>query len=196
LAVELNTRGFYNNVSQQIQLAMLDQNTQLYQYINIGKINSSGANLDIDLTYKNHSRSAWTTTATLGADWINTRSQLSDSSDWQGFNTIQGKLNLKLNHRKSNSSAQLFCRYSGNTRGFLANGNTYQIAPYTLVDFTLNTTISEKSKYPILLQAGCKNLLNVTQLQGQAGGGIHGGNGVLNISPGRALFLSINVQIQ
>jgi outer membrane receptor for ferrienterochelin and colicins len=196
LAVELNTRGFYNHVSQQIQLAMLDQSTQLYQYINIGKINSTGANLDIDLTYKAHYRSAWTTTATLGADWINTRSQLSDSSDWQGFNTIQGKFNLKLNHRKTRSSAQLFCRYSGNTRGFLANGNTYQIAPYTLVDFTLNTTIANESNHPIMLQAGCKNLLNVTQLQGQAGGGIHGGNGVLNISPGRALFLSLTFQFQ
>jgi outer membrane receptor for ferrienterochelin and colicins len=196
LAVELNTRGFYNHVSQQIQLAMLDQSTQLYQYINIGKINSTGANLDIDLTFKQHSRSAWTTTATLGADWINTRSQLSDSSDWQGFNTIQGKFNLKLSHAKTRSSAQLFCRYSGNTRGFLANGNTYQIAPYTLVDFTLNTAIANNSNHPIMLQAGCKNLLNITQLQGQAGGGIHGGNGVLNISPGRALFLSINIQIQ
>jgi outer membrane receptor protein involved in Fe transport len=175
---------------------MLDQSTQLYQYINIGKINSTGANLDIDLTYKAHYRSAWTTTATLGADWINTRSQLSDSSDWQGFNTIQGKFNLKLSHQKTKTSAQLFCRYSGNTRGFLANGNTYQIAPYTLVDFTLNTAIADKSNHPIMLQVGCKNLLNVTQLQGQAGGGIHGGNGVLNISPGRALFLSLTFQFQ
>ena len=196
LAVELNTRGFYNHVSQQIQLAMLDQSTQLYQYINIGKINSTGVNLDIDLTFKQHYRSAWTKTATLGADWINTRSQLSDSSDWQGFNTIQGKFNLKLNHHKTRSSAQLFCRYSGNTRGFLANGKTYQIAPYTLVDFTLNTTIANNSNHSIMLQAGCKNLFNVTQLQGQAGGGIHGGNGVLNISPGRALFLSLTFQFQ
>jgi outer membrane receptor protein involved in Fe transport len=78
----------------------------------------------------------------------------------------------------------------------LANGNTYQIAPYTLVDFTLNTAIASNSNHPIMLQAGCKNLLNVTQLQGQAGGGIHGGNGVLNISPGRALFLSLTFQFQ
>lgn len=196
LAVELNTRGFYNRVSQQIQLAMLDQSTQLYQFINIGKINSTGANLDIDLTFKQHYYSAWITTATLGADWINTRSQLSDSNTWQGFNTLQGKFNLKLNHRKSNSSAQLFCRYSGNTRGFLANGNTYQIAPYTLVDFTLNTAIAKNTNHTIALQAGCKNLFNVTQLQGQAGGGIHGGSGMLNISPGRALFLSVSFQFQ
>lgn len=196
LAVELNTRGFYNRVSQQIQLAMLDQSTQLYQYINIGKINSTGTNVDIDLTFKQHYYSTWITTATLGADWINTRSQLSDSNTWQGFNTLQGKFNLKLNHRKSNSSAQLFCRYSGNTRGFLANGNTYQIAPYTLVDITLNTAIANNSNHPIMLQAGCKNLFNVTQLQGQAGGGIHGGSGMLNISPGRALFLSVSFQFQ
>lgn len=199
LAVELNTRGFYNRVSQQIQLAMLDQSTQLYQYINIGKINSTGANVDIDLTYKQHYRSAWITTATVGADWINTRSQLSDSMDWQGFNTLQGKFNVKMSHQKTGSSVQLFCRYSGNTRGFLANGNTYNIAPYTLADITFNKTLANKNRnlwYILTLQAGCKNLLNVTQLQGQAGGGIHGGNGLLNISPGRALFLSVSFQFQ
>ncbi|MBM3437699.1 MAG: TonB-dependent receptor [Bacteroidetes bacterium] len=194
LTFELNTRAFYNRVSQQIQLAMLDQNTQLYQYINIGKIQSKGVNLDIDISHVHRFYAKWITFATLGADWINTRSQLSDTNDWQGFNTLQGKFNLKLNHTKSQSSAQIFCRYSGTTRGFLANGSTYKISPYTLVDFNVNTTISKNSKYPLLLQAGCKNVFNVTQLQGQAGGGIHGGNGMLNISPGRALFLSISFQ--
>jgi hypothetical protein len=132
----------------------------------------------------------------MGADLINTRSLLSDSSQWQGFNTVQGKLNLRLSHLKSRSSAQIFCRFSGNTRGFLANGNTYTIAPYALIDFTANTNLVKRSNHLVVLQGGCKNLLNVTQLQGQAGGGIHGSNGLLNISPGRALFLSLTFQFK
>ena len=193
---DLNTRAFHNQVSQQIQLAMLNPSTQLYQYINIGKLNSSGANVELDLTFKNKRSSLWTTGATVGADLINTRSLLSDSSQWQGFNTVQGKLNLRLSHLKSRSSAQIFCRFSGNTRGFLANGNTYTIAPYALIDFTANTNLVKRSNHLVVLQGGCKNLLNVTQLQGQAGGGIHGSNGLLNISPGRALFLSLTFQFK
>lgn len=196
LAVELNTRGFYNNVSQQIQLAMLDQSTQLYQYINIGKIHSRGANIDLDITHRVQLRSKWMMNAGIGADVINTISQMTDSNQRQGFNTVQGKFNLKIAHTKSNSSAQLFCRYSGSTQGFLANGNTYQIAPYTLVDFTFNTSIAEYSNHPITLQGGCKNLFNITQLQGQGGGGIHAGNGVLNISLGRAVFISMAFKIK
>ena len=196
--VHTTERVFYNQINQQIQLALIDANTQLYQYINVGRMNSGGAGVDIESNFRiknSHKRLHYTFNA--GADYIQNNNQLNDSSDWVGFNTVQGKANIKINSLNANQSIQIFSRMSGKTQGFLANGKTYEILPYTLFDINVAKQIQPWGyHYPIQLQLGCKNIFNITQRNGAQTGGIHGSNGVLNVSPGRAFFASITFNIQ
>jgi outer membrane receptor protein involved in Fe transport len=114
-----------------------------------------------------------------------------------GFSTVQGKFNVKLSKVRSGRSLQIFSRFNGQTQGFLANGDTYEILPYTLFDINASQEIKALGKHtPIQLQLGCKNLFNVTQRAGGLTGGIHGSGGTLNISPGRAIFASITISFK
>lgn len=190
--IELQTKLFYNRVNQQIQLSLLDPSTQLYQYINVGKLYSGGGGLDINLNTWPHREKQILLTVNPGLDFIQSKSQLNESANWVGFSTVQGKFNLKLSRVRSGSSLQIFSRFNGRTQGFLANGDTYQIQPYTLFDINASKEIKVLGKHnPLQLQLGCKNVFNVTQRVGAQTGGIHGSGGNLNISPGRAIFATL-----
>jgi|APGre2960657505_1045072.scaffolds.fasta_scaffold02544_3 outer membrane receptor for ferrienterochelin and colicins len=195
--VEAQTKIFYNRVNQQIQLSLLDPSNQLYQYINVGKLYSGGGGMDLTIGSRPHKLKQILLTVNPGIDFIQSQSQLNSNANWVGFSTIQGKFNVKLSKVRSGSSLQIFSRFSGQTQGFLANGDTYQILPYTLFDINASKEIKALGKHhPIQLQMGCKNLFNITQRTGTQTGGIHGSGGMLNISPGRAIFASITLSFQ
>lgn len=192
ISLEMQTKVFYNRVNQQIQLSLLDASTQLYQYINVGKLYSSGCGLDVNFNTRPHREKQILLSVNPGIDFIQSKSQLNASANWVGFSTVQGKFNVKLSRVRSGSSLQLFSRFNGHTQGFLANGDTYQILPYTLFDINASREIKALGKhYPLQLQLGCKNVFNVTQRMGAQTGGVHGNGGTLNISPGRAIFATI-----
>ena len=195
--IESQTKLFYNRVNQQIQLSLLDPSTQLYQYINVGKLYSGGGGLDVNISTWAQRSKQILVTINPGIDFIQSKSQLNATANWVGFSTVQGKFNVKLSKVRSGSSLQIFSRFNGQTQGFLANGDTYEILPYTLFDINASQEIKALGKHtPIQLQLGCKNLFNVTQRAGAQTAGIHGSGGTLNISPGRAIFASITISFQ
>ncbi len=195
--IETQTKVFYNRVNQQIQLSLLDPSTQLYQYINIGKLYSGGGGLDINISTWPQRSKQILLTVNPGIDFIQSKSQIDANANWVGFSTIQGKFNVKLSKVRSGSSLQIFSRFNGHTQGFLANGNTYEILPYTLFDINASKEIKALGKHnPVQLQLGCKNVFNVTQRVGAQTGGIHGSGGTLNISPGRAIFASLIISMR
>jgi outer membrane receptor for ferrienterochelin and colicins len=190
--IETQTKLFYNRVNQQIQLSLLDPSTQLYQYINVGKLYSGGGGFDMNIyTWPQRSKQILLT-FNPGIDFIQSKSQIDAKSNWIGFSTVQGKFNVKLSRVRSGSSLQIFSRFNGRTQGFLTNGDTYQILPYTLFDINASKEVKVLGKHnPLQLQLGCKNIFNVTQRVGAQTGGIHGNGGTLNISPGRAIFATL-----
>jgi outer membrane receptor for ferrienterochelin and colicins len=195
--IETQTKVFYNRVNQQIQLSLLDPSTQLYQYINVGKLYSGGGGLDINISTWPQRSKQILLTVNPGIDFIQSKSQIDANANWVGFSTIQGKFNVKLSKVRSGSSLQIFSRFNGHTQGFLANGNTYEILPYTLFDINASKEIKALGKHnPVQLQLGCKNVFNVTQRVGAQTGGIHGSGGTLNISPGRAIFASLIISMR
>ena len=195
--IETQTKVFYNRVNQQIQLSLLDPSTQLYQYINVGKLYSGGGGLDINISTWPQRSKQILLTVNPGIDFIQSKSQIDANANWVGFSTIQGKFNVKLSKVRSGSSLQIFSRFNGHTQGFLANGNTYEILPYTLFDINASKEIKALGKHnPVQLQLGCKNVFNVTQRIGAQTGGIHGSGGTLNISPGRAIFASLIISMR
>jgi len=198
-------KGFYNHVNNQIQLSLVDANTNLFQYINIGKMISKGFGAEITTFYgKSQNKSIaprWKTQA--GFDLILANSKLNDTSNWVGFSTIQSKLNAGYTWPKQGLTTQCFLRHSGKTLNFLSNGDTYSTKSYSLLDVSVTkrfaSTQSEKGKIniPISLQIGCKNILGVRQIAGQLqNAAIHSNAGNMNISAGRSIFCSINITLQ
>jgi len=198
-------KGFYNQISNQIQLSLVDASTNLFQYINVGQMNSKGIGAEITAVLgkpSSHNTSRrWNTQA--GFDLIRANSKLNDTSKWVGFSTVQSKLNVGYNWHKMGITTQLFLRHSGNTMNFLSTGATYTVRSYNLLDLSITKRFHSirlnagKKTAPISLQLGCKNLLGVKQIASQSiTPSVHSTSGNLNIAAGRALFCTLNITLQ
>jgi len=187
IAATFKLSGFRNNVRDEIQLSLVDVNTNLYQYINIGRLNSSGFSTQTQIFFKN-----WD--FNLGFSWILNESQIDADSKLRKWQVPQTSLNISHEFKSTGTSLQWFSRYTGKTLGFLSNGNTYEIQPYGLADFNISQKLF---KNKMAVQMGVKNIFNVTQIQNTApNSGVHasGGSGV-NIALGRNLFIQCTVNL-
>lgn len=186
-AVTFKLSYFKNNVNNQIQLALIDSKTNLYQYINIGKMISQGINSQIEYFYSQLQ-------IKLSSSWINNQSISDDGSNWKKWNVIQSGLNIMYTFKKPKLSLQMFSRYTGKNIGYEESGKPFEIAPYYIADFSMSVPFVKES---ITLQAGCKNIFGVTQVLSTAtSGSVHGGSsGNLNIATGRNLFISAKINL-
>lgn len=187
-AATFKLSGFANYVKNQIQLSLLDINTNLYKYINIGEMYSTGSSASTNLVWKK-----WN--IGIGGAYIINQSKASPEESLSSWNLIQSNLNVEYSVKALDLSVQFFSRYTGKTNGFLANGNFYTISPYYLSDLSLIKTLYNKH---LKIQLGCKNLFNVTTLTatGTTSGGIHGsGNSGVNIAPGRNIFINLTLTL-
>lgn len=198
-------KGFYNHIKNQILLSQVDAATNLFQYINIGEMNTKGLGAEITTFYgKSQNKTVpprWNTQT--GFDLIFANSKLNDTSKWVGFSTIQSKLNAGYAWPKKGITTQLFLRHSGKTLNFLSNGSTFSTKSYSLMDvsvtkrFSSNKTQKIHLPTPVSLQIGCKNILGVRQIAAPLqNASVHSSGGNVNISAGRSIFCSINITLQ
>jgi len=187
VAATFKIAGFLNNVRDEIQLSLVDASTNLYQYINIGKLKSTGFSTQTQIFL-----GSWD--LSLGFSWITNESQVDSESNLRRWQVPQTSLNISHEFKSTGTSLQWFSRYTGRTLGFLSDGNTYEIERYGLADFNVSQKLY---KNKIALQLGVKNIFNVTQIQNTApNSGVHasGGSGV-NIALGRNLFIQCTVNL-
>lgn len=187
IAATFKIAGFYNKVQNEIQLSLVDLNTNLYQYINIGRLNSHGLSSQTQLFVGN-----WN--LTLGFSWIANESQQNAQTASRKWNVPQTTFNLSHEFKSTGTAIQWFSRYTGKTLGFLSNGETYEIENYGLADINVTQKFFNNR---LLLQAGVKNLFNVSQIQNTAPNtGVHAsGGGGTNIAMGRNLFLQCTLTL-
>lgn len=177
---------FKNHVFNQIQLALIDLKTNLYQYINIGKMFSQGVTSQLELNFNNLN-------AKLTNSIISNQSLTSESSNWSSWNLVQTGLNGSYLINKIGLQCQMFTRFTSKTKGFDQNGNTYEIGSYYLTDISLSKPIKNGK---LEVQVGCKNIFNVRQIASTAPAtGVHSSGGPLNITPGRSFFINCRVNL-
>ena len=186
-AVTFKLSYFKNFVTNQIQLALVDNKSNLYQYINIGKMNSQGVNSQIEYFYNQLQ-------VKLSSSWISNESLSDEASNWKKWTVIQTGLNLMYTFQKPKVSLQWFSRYTGKNYGYEESGKAFEIAPYFIADMSMSVPLLKEH---ILFQAGCKNIFGVTQVLSSAStGSVHSnGNGNLNVANGRNLFVSIKINL-
>lgn len=187
VAATFKIASFRNAVSNEIQLSLVDLGTNLYQYINIGMLNSAGISTQTQLFLGN-----WD--ITLGFSYITNESQIDAQSGMRRWRVPQSTLNISHEWKKSGTAVQWFSRYTGKTLGFMSTGTIYEIASYGLADINMTQKIY---KNRVSMQLGVKNLFNVSQIQNTAPNmGVHAAaTGGINIAMGRNLFLQCTVNL-
>lgn len=184
--VTFKATGFYTQVSQQIQLSLVDINTNLYQYINIGSLHSEGATIQSEIFWGSFN---FQTSYSIIAN----ASKFDETSAERRWFVPQGTLNISYEYAKTGTAFNLFSRYTGRTQGFINNGNTYELSSYWLADANMTQKLWGNR---IQLQLGVKNLFNVSQIQNAApNGGIHSATGGINIAMGRNVFLQCSLNL-
>ncbi len=178
--VTFKLSSFYTRVSDQIQLSLVDINTNLYQYINIGALHSEGITAQTQLFV-----GAWD--VNLSYSLIGNSSRFDAESNIRRWIIPQGTVNLSYAWKKTGSTLNLFSRYTGKMQGFVNDGSTYEMASYWLADINLTQNLI---KNRLQFQVGAKNIFGVSQIQNMApSGGIHGSSGGINIAMGRNYFV-------
>lgn len=172
--------GFYNHIQNQIQLALEDPRTNLYRYINIGLMNSRGITAQSDLFIHQLN-------VQISGSIMDNESRYDFMSGIASWQMAQATLNVRYDFPKYQSSIQMFSRFTGPTLGYTNTAELYRNSSYYLTD------ISATKKFwnnRILLQAGCKNVFNVRQINTSLqSGGVHGsGTSGINIGTGRNIF--------
>lgn len=186
-------KGFHNRISNQIQLGLVDASALLYRYINIGKAQSYGGSAEIMY-------SSSRLNASISASQIFSNTWITDTSKVNSWNTLQVGFNGSWSFPQQNLQMQIFGRYSGKNFILTPEGRTFEIDPYAWIDLSGSKTFGLPRSFcktaSLVVQAGIKNALGVTQIAGAAiTGGVHGNNsGQMNIGTGRNPFLSLILQ--
>lgn len=190
--------GFYNDFRNRIELAMIPNSTT-FSYFNVERYKTTGATLENTVSYGNLS-------VNLNAAYIGRYNSLSEDEAYKAGDlpsfvwSPEVSANAVYNFKKAGLQAGLFYKYTGALPSYQIGFNRLtgrdeaylaKTEAYHLSDFTLTKNLFRV----FTLQAGVKNLFDVTRIRSNAGGGsVHSGSGPVLIGYGRSYFLGLNFQ--
>ncbi len=172
---------FYNSVYNLIQLAQINNNTNQYTYINIGKTKTSGANFNLNGEYKNFQCDLSVAYIGLNYPDVNKTTVLFYPEIVFNSSYTIKKIKARLN---------LFSKYNGKLPYYsLVNNDTQNYSlnytkDYLQIDANYSVFLFKEK---INISLGVKNLLNNTFLNFSTGGA-HASGGMY-ISTGRTYFI-------
>jgi outer membrane receptor for ferrienterochelin and colicins len=186
--------GFYNRFNNFIDVGTAENDATLTTYLNIGKYRTVGGSIDNTINYKNLQ-------ATLGFYYTGRYNQLNADDGTIPDLSWSPELNSNITYAitKWKSNISLFYKLNGVRPGyryFTENGATHirrvQVSAFQMADLTLNKVL----KKAISLNAGIRNLFNVTQVNNTdaATGAAHNDGGAVPMGYGRSFFLGFNYQ--
>ena len=182
---------FYNEFKDMITLAYDPANPSIYTYLNVSKYKTAGATLNNVFRYK-------TWKATLGYAHIGVYNDYSedDSSLPQLLWTPEVNSSISYQFTKTNTTLSIFYKYTGKRSSYENVTGTIHLAQqqeFHWLDFTASQRISKL----LTVNAGAKNLCNITRLQNtsQDVGEAHSTGGPVPMSYGRSYFIALNFQL-
>ena len=189
--------GFYNHFTNQIGLASDPVNPQLYRYFNKEKYKTTGATLEQGLSWKQLQ-------AMLGFSWIGRYNLFSSDPAYQSEAlpafTWSPEVNSNITYRFQQLKARLnlFYKYTGQLPVYetaINNNNKIHMAK-TAAFHWMDITASKQITPYLLLNAGVKNLFDVTRLQNSSTntGIAHNTAGPVPMGYGRSYFAGLAFQ--
>ncbi len=185
---KLELAGFYNQISNMINLAAVNLQTNLYQYANIEEFKTQGVNLNAEFKREGLSLQG-------GAAYIGRSNNLNRNMTY----SPEYRINASYPIPYLGTDISLFYKVTGSTPGFALNANSEvvetRIASYQTMDISLSRSFWRRR---LSLVAGVKNVFDVTNIDfsGSAGGGVHSGGGnSLPVSMGRTYFVNLRINL-
>ena len=178
---------FYNKIQNKITLAQINQ-TQ-YVYANIAEATSLGFNTEVQYSI-GHLK------ANAGFSLTGTNNFIEGSESIPIAYSPQLTSSVSFAIKKAKVDLNVFYKYTGKVTQLILddNNNLDQnfIGSYSLLDFTANKKLW---KDRLIVGAGVKNILDVTNVVTSQSTSSHGGsNGTRPIAPGRVYFIKLGVQ--
>lgn len=183
--------GFYNLFKNRIEFGFSPSNQAVTTLINVSKYKTTGGTLENTFIYKNLQ-------ATLGIAYIGRYNDLNENNsiDVPQFAwATEINSNITYTFPEINGSINLFYKYTGSLPGYqLASNNTatlVKVGDFNTADLMLNKNLFKS----LTINAGIKNLFNVTQLTNSstAAGGAHSlGGTTIPYSYGRSYVIGLN----
>jgi outer membrane receptor for ferrienterochelin and colicins len=197
IALTTTVTGFYNDFHNRITLAPGPNN--INTYINIDKYKTTGVTIDNSFTLKNLS-------ATLGFSYIGRYNRYYDDAllktDDQSKFTWSPELNSNIIYRfpRLKMQAGLFYKFTGTLPAYMVATDPNTSQQYVYLAETeswhqADITLSKNIFNHLTIQAGIKNLFDITRLQNTSqDAGVHNGGGPVLTSYGRSYFIGLNYQ--
>ncbi|GAB3252676.1 TonB-dependent receptor [Larkinella harenae] len=195
LRISSTLTGFYNDFHNLIDYGYDPASPGVMMTINVARFKTTGGTINNTLNTKNFQ-------FTLGFSHIGRYNSLTESrTDLPEFVwSPEVNSNLTYHLQKIDTKISLFYKYTGKRPLYETLTNNEgtptirlaETAAYQWADVTINKSIT---KY-VTLNAGAKNIFNVTRLNNTSGdvGGSHSTGGAVPLSYGRSYFLGLNFQ--
>jgi outer membrane receptor for ferrienterochelin and colicins len=184
--------GFYNEIYNQISFAQSNiGNGDTLVYFNIGETQTKGLNLNFSVIYENFQLN-------LGSSYIGRYNRLADENPIDEFSySAEFVGNLNYQFKKPQLTVALFAKHQGELPGFGYN-NEGKVVKQTIESYQiLDATISKNFwKKRINAAIGCKNIMDVQNVQANLSGGVHnGGRSSISVGTGRTVFIKLGLQL-
>lgn len=184
--------GFHDRVHNLITLAQVGP--VVYSYINVGEYRTLGGSLGTD--WESGHWSVGAGAALTGRyDTLGVR----NGADPYMFSP-SGNVSVTRHWRKQGWSINVFGKYQGKQQSYLYNAEGYlargHIAAFVMADASVSKQLFDQR---LTVQAGCKNIADVTDLNATlGGGGAHSGPaaGSIPMATGRTFFLRLALNLQ
>lgn len=182
---------FYNSFKNQILLDQDPNDASRYSYFNLDRSKTMGAGLENKLSVKNLDASLGFLYTALHIEYDKSYTK-TDDRDYLWTPEINA--NVIYNINKIKTKLGLFYKFVGKkpvfNTGMVGTQPTIllnETGSYNLADFTI-TTIAHKY---VTVNAGVKNIFDVTTVNNTAVGGTHADGGPLSLSYGRSYFIGL-----
>ncbi len=183
---QLGLHGFYNNVDNLITLAMVDPETLLFTYTNVGNRQTFGSRLEATIRHERlHVQ--------LGGTYNGFSNQLTVSSAPQVSFSPEARATVQYRIPVLETQVSVFYKYNGRVPQFIqTDENTLQegfIEDFHTVDLTLSRSVWQNR---LRLDLGVRNLADVQNINAMATGGAHSGGGNMAVATGRSYFAKLS----
>lgn len=186
--------GFYNNFKDRIDIGLDAAVSTSNVYLNIARFKTTGLEWNNTFGFKNLQ-------ATIGMAYIGRYNQYTESSDTPDFMwTPEFNTNLTYEFPKIGTSLGFFYKFNGKRPNYVVSQGTTAAAPsvvlseissFHLADLTASKTVNKL----LSVNAGVRNLFDVTRLQNFNGGNeVHGTGSSVPMGYGRSFFLGLTMQ--
>lgn len=191
--MKLKMGFWYNDLRDQIALALVDVGDLLYSYTNVGRFRSVGGKIEGDFLFKDLRLKPGLSLNAVSNDFETNTTEISDFA-W----SPEANLNVEGKLPFTSIQYAIYYKWTGRLPQVALNSNgeaeQFYIAAFHMLDFSLSRQFW---KDKIQLTLGAKNLMNVQNILNSGGsGGVHSGAGsAVPVSWGRSVFAKLNFRI-